>query len=275
MIALIDGDIVAYRCAASCERTVDGMRICEAPEEIALFRVEQLMQEIIHSTQADMYSCFLSQSHNFRYIVYPEYKANRRDTVDPVHRKACKQYLVDKWNAEFHEGYEADDALAWSQEQTPYDGNGFDLSPGSVICSIDKDLKQVSGLHYNFVKGETDDVSIIQGLSTFYQQVLIGDKTDNLIGLQGIGPKKAAKYLEGCYEEQEMFDTVYDLYQDKHQLAVNLMCMWLCREKGVTWAHHQKESQLIIPSTLEQELDQMLESMKSFTKTTSMEPITT
>lgn len=268
MIALIDGDIVAYRCAASCERTVNGERICEAEEEIALFRVEQLMQEIIHSVQAEKYRCFLSPSKNFRYIVYPEYKANRRDTVDPVHRKACKQYLLDKWNAELFEGYEADDALAWTQTETSYDGNGFDQYPGSVICSIDKDLKQVPGLHYNFVKGETDEVYETHGLSTFYQQVLIGDKTDNLIGLQGIGPKKAAKYLEGCYEEQEMFDTVYDMYQDKHQLAVNLMCMWLCREKGVTWAHHQKESQLIIPSTLEQELDQMLSSMKSSTMIT-------
>ena len=45
--------------------------------------------------------------------LYPEY--NRRETVDPVHRKACKQYLMDHWNGEVFEGYEADDALAWSQ----------------------------------------------------------------------------------------------------------------------------------------------------------------
>lgn len=255
MIATIDGDIVAYRCAASCERTVDKIRVCEAEEEIAILRTEQLMQTIIHSTQSDKYRCFLSPSKNFRYIVYPEYKANRKDTVDPIHRKACKQYLMDNWNAELFEGYEADDALAWSQTEE------------TVICSIDKDLKQVAGLHYNFVKEESDDVTITNGLSTFYQQVLIGDKTDNLFGLNGIGPKKAAKYLEGCYEEQEMFDTVYDMYQDKHQLAVNLMCMWLCREQGVTWAN-RTDTQLIIPSMLQQELDLMLESMKSSTKIT-------
>lgn len=256
MIALIDGDIVAYRCAASCERTVDGERICEADEEIALLRVEQLMQEIIHSTESEQYRCFLSPSKNFRYEAYPDYKANRRDTVDPVHRKACKQYLTTNWNAETFTGYEADDALAWSQ------------ITDSVICSIDKDLKQVPGVHYNFVKGETDHVTETQGLSTFYQQVLIGDKTDNLIGLKGIGPKKAEKYLEGCYEEQEMFNTVYDMYEDKHQLAINLVCMWLCREQGVTWLHHQKNSGLIIPNEFVPVLDQMFESMKFFTKTT-------
>lgn len=214
------------------------------------------MQQILHATEADHYKCFLSPPKNFRYSVYPEYKANRKDTIDPTHRKACKQYLYEQWNGEDHHGYEADDALAWNQ------------SHDTIICSIDKDLKQIPGRHYNFVKEEWDEVAPIHGDSTFYQQVLIGDKTDNLFGLTGIGPKKAAKYLEGCYTEQEMFDAVNDMYQDKHQLAINLMCMWLCREKGVTWAHHQKATQLIIPSTLEQELDQMLESMKSFTKIT-------
>lgn len=250
------GDIVAYRCAASCDRREQGVIVESADEEIALLRTEQLMRQILHATEAEQYKCFLSPSKNFRYIIYPEYKANRRDFVDPTHRKACKQYLLKEWNAEIHEDYEADDALAWNQQSD------------TIICSIDKDLKQVSGSHYNFVKEEMDEVSSLHGDSTFYQQVLIGDKTDNLIGLTGIGPKKAAKYLEGCYTEQEMFDTVNEMYQDKHQLAINLMCMWLCRKKGVTWAHHQKESQLIIPSTLEQELDQMLESMKSSTKNT-------
>jgi len=255
MIALIDADIVAYRCAASCDVREGGVIIDSSDEEIGLLRVEQLMQEILHATEADSYRCFLSPSKNFRYEAYPEYKANRKDTVDPTHRKACKQYLVDQWNGEMFHGYEADDALAWSQTND------------TIICSIDKDLKQVPKMHYNFVKQEFDTVSDLHGDSTFYQQVLIGDKIDNLFGLKGIGPKKAAKYLEGCYTEQEMFNTVYDMYEDKHQLAINLVCMWLCREQGVTWLHHQKNSGLIIPSEFEPVLDQMSESMKFFTKT--------
>jgi DNA polymerase I len=255
MIATIDADIVAYRCAASCDVREGGVIIDSSDEEIALLRVEQLMQEILHATEAGSYRCFLSPSKNFRYEAYPEYKANRKDTVDPTHRKACKQYLVDQWNGEMFHGYEADDALAWSQTND------------TIICSIDKDLKQVPGMHYNFVKQEFDTVSDLHGDSTFYQQVLIGDKIDNLFGLKGIGPKKAAKYLEGCYTEQEMFNTVYDMYEDKHQLAINLVCMWLCREQGVTWLHHQKNSGLIIPNEFEPVLDQMSESMKFFTKT--------
>ena len=151
MIATIDADIVAYRCAASCDVREGGVIIDSSDEEIALLRVEQLMQEIIHATEADSYRCFLSPSKNFRYLVYPEYKANRKDTVDPTHRKACKDYLLSEWNAEIFDGYEADDALAWSQTEE------------TIICSIDKDLKQVPGRHYNFVKQEFDEVSPLQG----------------------------------------------------------------------------------------------------------------
>jgi len=133
MIALIDADIVAYRCAASCDVREGGVIIDSSDEEIALLRTEQLMQEIIHATEADSYRCFLSPSTNFRYEAYPEYKANRKDTVDPTHRKACKKYLMDSWNGEVFPGYEADDALAWSQTND------------TIICSIDKDLKQVPG----------------------------------------------------------------------------------------------------------------------------------
>jgi len=221
MIALIDADIVCYRAAASCEK----QKVLQEPEEVAILRVENLMREIIQATKAESYRCFLSPKKNFRYDVYPDYKANRKDIVDPVHRQACKDYLLQEWNAEIFDGCEADDALAWSQ------------CDGSVICSIDKDLKQVEGRHYNFVKQEWDTITKIKGLHNFYAQTIIGDPSDHLTGISGIGPVKAGRYLEGCYEEQEMFDTVYDLYQDKHQLAVNLMCMWLMRTQGETWLH--------------------------------------
>ena len=75
-------------------------------------------------------------------------------------------------------------------------------------------------------------------------------------------------WLPVTTRNQEMFNTVYDMYEDKHQLAINLMCMWLCREQGVTWVHHQRNSGLIIPDEFAPVLDQMFESTKSFIKTT-------
>lgn len=107
MIALIDGDIVAYRCSAACENE---------PVEIALIRTYDMMQNILDETGASSYKCFLSGDNNFRYTINPDYKQNRKDKVDPIHRQACKDFLVSDWNAIVVDGYEADDAL--SMEQT-------------------------------------------------------------------------------------------------------------------------------------------------------------
>ena len=83
MIALVDGDIVAYRCAASAEK-----------EEIsiALMRTNMMMEDIMLDTEATEFKVYLSGSKedNFRYKVNPEYKANRKDVVRPIHLEACK-----------------------------------------------------------------------------------------------------------------------------------------------------------------------------------------
>ena len=72
----------------------------------------------------------------------------------------------------------------------------MDTKEPCVIVSLDKDLKQVPGLHYNFVKKEFDTVTPQQGLINFYTQFLVGDTSDNIRGCTGIGPVKARKAFE-------------------------------------------------------------------------------
>jgi 5'-3' exonuclease len=61
--------------------------------------------------------------------------------------------------------------------------------------------------------------------------VLTGDRTDNIIGLKGIGPKKAEKLLKDCKTEREYYDACLKAY-DGNQLRVdeNLNLLWLRRE---------------------------------------------
>lgn len=65
----------------------------------------------------------------------------------------------------------------------------------TVICTKDKDLDMISGLHYNWTKDkEPYEVSEQQALKAFYSQLLTGDRVDNIQGIKGIGNKKAEDF---------------------------------------------------------------------------------
>ena len=234
MIALIDGDIVAYRCSAACENE---------SLEIALVRTYDMMQNILDETGAESYKCFLSGNNNFRYTINPDYKQNRKDKVDPIYRQACKDFLVSDWNAIVCDGYEADDALAMEQcgniamIKANWEGE-FSPAPDTIICSIDKDLLQVPGKHYNFVKKEFSEVSEVEGLRNFYKQMLIGDSSDNVFGVRGIGKVRAATLIDCLETEQAMVDCTLQKYCDEDETNffvryyMNADCLWLMRKEN-------------------------------------------
>lgn len=215
MISLLDADIVCYRAAASSEGD---------PEEIALLRTNKMMRDIIEETGASGYLAFLSGPNNFRKEIYPEYKANRKDVVKPIHLVACRQFLCAEWNAIVTDGYEADDALGMYQNEE------------TVICSIDKDLLMIPGNHYNFVKKEFYSVDELEGLRSLYRSALVGDKADNIHGVRGIGKVKAAKLIDVLTDEKDMYNTCCQLYNDVDRLDTNLDCLWVWRELNERWS---------------------------------------
>src|ERR1700744_2603910 len=147
MHVIVDADIVCFRCAAASEND---------PEEGAIMRCNDLMYRIIQNTDAQTYTAWLSGGENVRKRIDPSYKANREGKVDPRYREAIKAHLIVDWNAKLTDGIEADDAI--SIEQCNYEFGE------STIASIDKDLKQIPGYHYNFVKEEYETVSPLDGL---------------------------------------------------------------------------------------------------------------
>ncbi len=215
--ALVDGDIVAYRCAASADTEED--------VSIALIRVDALMQEIMAAVGATGHKVFLSGSKesNFRYKVDPQYKANRLSMVKPIYLDSCKEFLVTNWKAERCEGYEADDGMGMAQKDS-----------GTVICSIDKDLLQVPGSHYNFVKRYHSVVTPDEGLRSFFVSTLVGDRSDNVIGVHGIGPVKAAKILEHLLPE-EYYEACREVYNDDIRYHSNCQLLWIWRKPNDLW----------------------------------------
>jgi hypothetical protein len=192
--ALIDADILIYRI---------GFATNEESESTAINTMASFLEDIllIDLPQVQTWELFLTGKNNFRMDVATTapYKGNR--TADkPIHYHLLRDYLVSSWGAHVVDGMEADDMLAIRLTE---------LGDDAVLVSLDKDLDQVPGWHYNFVKKTTYCITPDEGLLNFYKQFLIGDAVDNIKGAHGIGPKKAQKLLEDK-TEKEMWDIVVE-----------------------------------------------------------------
>ena len=176
-LAVLDGDILAFRCSAANEkRTViathnetleeqtfktatefkawvkdDGNFAVEdftllpvqtaEPVENALHSLKQSIHGITAKAKCDNYHIVISGKNNFRLdLPLPtRYKACRKDSVRPLLLQPCLDYLVAQHEAEISDGCEADDVLVG------YAYQGYKDSKYIVQCSIDKDAKSGPG----------------------------------------------------------------------------------------------------------------------------------
>lgn len=182
------------------------------------------------------------------------YKANREFSEKPFHYAAIRDILVKEYKAEAVYGQEADDAIGIEQYRRAKQYNSFE---GTVIASIDKDLRMLQGYHYNLNSRQTDYIAEDQALKNFYGQMLKGDPTDNIPGLTKLLKKQGrleeskklsyAKpgYLK-TYEKmaatkttEECRQYVLGLYHShgisKEELEEIGQLLWIRREENELW----------------------------------------
>ncbi len=200
-----------WRCAGSCEPTKAKPE--REPQEVAQWRLHDLIQRICLNTNSQDCEIYLGGQDNFRYKIYPQYKQNRVGKEKPMWLEHCRELLVTQYSATIVNNYETDDALGIAQ--TKYDGN-------SRICSLDKDLLQIPGLHFNWVTGISRLVSPLDGLRTYYKQLILGDRTDNIPGYDGKLRSECPKFIaklqepiDEMTEEIDMYNHVCDVYSEQ------------------------------------------------------------
>ena len=162
------------------------------PKSHSFHNARQLLNKTLERVSAKDFKIYLTGKNNFRDKVATirGYKAHRDKPAKPVHYEELKQYLIDTFDAEVVDGMEADDAMAIKQME-----HYTNLDDYTVICSIDKDLDQVPGWHYNWNKDELYKITEDYALRYYAKQMLTGDSTDNILGIPGMGPKKAEKLI--------------------------------------------------------------------------------
>jgi 5'-3' exonuclease len=238
MLAVIDGDVLAYQaCESRWRERCDGhsriIALDEEGEQKALEftkaedtkylrkswdRFQKDLDDILEKVYATDYVMAVKGPHNFRNILYPDYKMNRHKDLNKSNLfvPILRTMAVNAGLAIEALGREADDLMRiWAEESRA-------AGIPHVICTIDKDLKCIPGMYYKMhidsmgrrMTQEERLIEISEDYATrfYYEQLLKGDPTDAIPGVPRIGEMKAAKIIKRCNTEEDMQEAVVNEY---------------------------------------------------------------
>lgn len=196
-LLLIDGDILAFRIAVLANKGPDwdgdGVTYQPADHRECVREVQRYVRYLERKLDARSSIVCMSDSKRsyFRHTLFPEYKLNRTQGTPPPVLGEIKDAMrtLSQWRSRL----EADDVLGIYATDPDTIGR---YEP--VIVSDDKDLLQFPGKHYRIRLRGNDEWKVVsddEASWNFWKQVLMGDPTDGIPGIRGVGPKKAEKIL--------------------------------------------------------------------------------
>ena len=194
---LIDGDVEAFKASAVSQEVIpwdDDVTTTEIDPKGAEDYLVSALDSYRDTLMADRLIVCLTADENWRKQLWPDYKANRKDKDRPVLLGHCRDFLRARYEVECWPRLEADDVMGILSQSIP----------GSVIVSVDKDMRTVPCRLYNPGRPEEGVVWIDEVIAHEWHmtQTLTGDTVDGYKGCPGIGPKKAEKIV------REVFDRV-------------------------------------------------------------------
>lgn len=196
---LVDGDYLVYKWAFAVEKEInwgDDLWTLHADLDEAKAGLEGELESYQEILNADKVTLCMScpGKYNFRLGVYGDYKANRADKRKPLCYPALREYALSRGLSYF--GLEADDVMGILATEK--------VKEDRIIVSLDKDMRTIPGKLYLIRPTAEPEKLIIDEDSAdlwFHKQALMGDATDNIPGIPGVGPVKADKILAGVAPE--------------------------------------------------------------------------
>lgn len=191
MTAIIDIESFVYKACVNCEEVIetsDGIYQLQWDINKADDYFNTLLTDVMGVTDQNTYVFAFGDWKNYRKIINPDYKANRKEQPKHPMLNVIKERLQDKYCVAFMEWVEADDVCRIMYEQDPFN---------NVIVSIDKDLKTFPCFLYNPMTPDkgVQKISKKDGDTNFFKQIVMGDKTDGYSGLTGYGEVKASRLV--------------------------------------------------------------------------------
>ena len=252
-IALMDIDQICYAVASMAEgKGMPDSHICQAAKQM----VEKRKKEVLElSPTVRTFRCFISHPKNFRKLIDTTipYKGSRPPKPKAI--GLVREYFQSKYGAQMLPYLEADDHTAMNHWASHEDGSyrtvlvdqdkDLDQVPGHrVIPGLNRTVFKVK------IPGE--EVKVLNGFNkavewlgdqegdivetkvqtrkpakkfitpeeanlSFYRQLLTGDRTDDIPGIDGLGAKTAEQILPEPECVNSLYAKVLDTYLDYYQ----------------------------------------------------------
>ena len=255
-LLLIDGSSYLYRAF----HAMPDFRNKEGFPTGVIYGVLNMLQNTHRKYESDYSVCvFDAKGKTFRNDIFEDYKANRPKMpddlsiqIEPLH-KAIKAM---GWPILIKKGVEADDVIGTLAKKANEENISVTISTG------DKDLAQLVNKNTSLVNTMTNEHLDIEGVKAKFgvspsliidYLTIIGDKADNIPGVDKVGPKTALKWLNE-------FDSLDNIIKNADQITgavgenLKNSLKWLPRAKdlisirdeldiNVSWDQFKKTSE--------------------------------
>ena len=198
-LLLVDGSSYLYRAF----HALPDLRNRAGEPTGAVYGVVNMLKRLRREVPADYIACvFDAKGKTFRDDWYPQYKANRPSMpedlaaqIEPIH--ALVRALG--WPLLMVDGVEADDVIGTLTTRASREGMR------AVVSTGDKDLAQLVDPNVSLVNTMSNEVLDEAGVQAKFGVpperivdyfALVGDSVDNVPGVEKVGPKTAAKWIQ-------------------------------------------------------------------------------
>ncbi|HEY6043478.1 MAG TPA: 5'-3' exonuclease H3TH domain-containing protein, partial [Nitrosospira sp.] len=197
-LLLVDGSSYLYRAF----HALPDLRNRNNEPTGAIYGVLNMLRRLHKDYHADYSACvFDAKGKTFRDDLYPQYKSQRPPMPDDLAAQIPPLYECIRamgWPMLIVEGVEADDVIGTLAKQA---------EPEDIRCIIstgDKDIAQLVNPRVTLINTMTNEVFDEAGVLARFgvpparmldYLALVGDATDNIPGVEKVGPKTAVKWL--------------------------------------------------------------------------------
>ncbi len=222
LLCLIDGHALAYRAYFALTRgNAERWRTSTGEPTAGVYGFVSVLLRILQAEYPDYLAVAFDTGKTFRDEIYPQYKATRAKMPDDLRpqieriREVVDAFGIPRLELE---GYEADDVLGSAAFRAAADGMGVKIFTGDrdlLQLVTERIIVNLPGRSLSDARDYTPpDVQEYLGVrpdQVVDLKALMGDSSDNIPGVPGIGPKTAVKLLHA-------YDTLDGVYAHLDEL---------------------------------------------------------